>query len=77
MPSAPIFRCGQGRLQHIKCKNRNFLVFLPPFFWLITMVLFDTHNHSQFSFDGKRTSVEASARAAAEAGLGGICFTDN
>ena len=41
------------------------------------MVLFDTHNHSQFSFDGKRTSVEASARAAAEAGLGGICFTDH
>ena len=41
------------------------------------MVLFDKHNHSQFSFDGKRTSVEASARAAAEAGLGGICFTDH
>ena len=41
------------------------------------MVLFDNHNHSQFSFDGKRTSVEASARAAAEAGLGGICFTDH
>ena len=41
------------------------------------MVLFDNHNHSQFSFDGKRTSVEESARAAAEAGLGGICFTDH
>ena len=41
------------------------------------MVLFDNHNHSQFSFDGKRTSVEASARSAAEAGLGGICFTDH
>ena len=41
------------------------------------MVLFDNHNHSQFSFDGKRTSVEASARAAVEAGLGGICFTDH
>ena len=41
------------------------------------MVLFDNHNHSQFSFDGGRTSVEASARAAAEAGLGGICFSDH
>ena len=41
------------------------------------MVLFDNHNHSQFSFDGKRTSVEASTRAAAEADLGGICFTDH
>ena len=41
------------------------------------MVLFDNHNHSQFSFDGKRTSVETSARAAVEAGLGGLCFTDH
>ena len=41
------------------------------------MVLFDNHNHSQFSFDGGRTSVEASARAAAAAGLGGICFSDH
>lgn len=41
------------------------------------MVLFDNHNHSQFSFDGKRTSVEKSALAAAEAGLGGICFSDH
>ena len=41
------------------------------------MVLFDNHNHSQFSFDGKRTSVEASARAAMSAGLGGICFSDH
>ena len=39
--------------------------------------LFDNHNHSQFSFDGKRTSVEASARAAADAGLGGLCFSDH
>jgi histidinol-phosphatase (PHP family) len=39
-------------------------------------MLFDNHNHSQFSFDG-RTSVEASAKAAAEKGLGGICFTDH
>ena len=39
--------------------------------------LFDNHNHSQFSFDGKRTSVEASAKAAKEKGLGGICFSDH
>ncbi len=41
------------------------------------MELYDNHNHSQFSFDGFRTSVEASARAAAEKGLSGICFTDH
>ncbi len=41
------------------------------------MHLFDNHNHSQFSFDGGRTSVEASARAAAAAGLKGICFSDH
>lgn len=41
------------------------------------MVLFDNHNHSDFSFDGKRTSVEKSVRAAVEAGLGGIAFTDH
>ena len=68
---------GPGTLLHIKCKNRNFLVFLPPFLRLMTMVLFDNHNHSQFSFDGKRTSVESSAMAAVEAGLGGICFSDH
>lgn len=39
--------------------------------------LFDTHNHSQFSFDGKRTTVESSARSAFEKGLAGICFTDH
>jgi histidinol-phosphatase (PHP family) len=39
--------------------------------------LFDCHNHSQFSFDGKRTSVEHSAAAALEKGLGGIAFTDH
>lgn len=39
--------------------------------------LFDNHNHSQFSFDGKRTTVEASALAAKEKGLGGICFSDH
>ena len=41
------------------------------------MVLFDNHNHSQFSFDGKRSSVESAARAAASQGLGGIAFTDH
>lgn len=39
--------------------------------------IFDTHNHSQFSFDGKRTTVEKSASAAQEHGLAGICFTDH
>lgn len=41
------------------------------------MVLFDNHNHSQFSFDGSRTTVESSARAAVRAGLEGICFSDH
>ena len=41
------------------------------------MHLFDNHNHSQFSFDGGRTSVESSARATAAAGLRGICFSDH
>ena len=41
------------------------------------MVLFDNHNHSQFSFDGKRSSVESAALAAAAKGLGGIAFTDH
>lgn len=39
--------------------------------------MFDNHNHSQFSFDGQRTSVEASSRAAISAGLEGICFSDH
>ena len=38
---------------------------------------YDTHNHCQFSFDGARTSVEKSAQAAVDKGLGGICFTDH
>lgn len=38
---------------------------------------FDNHNHCQFSFDGKRTTVEKTARAAYAQGLGGICFTDH
>ena len=41
------------------------------------MNLYDNHNHSQFSFDGKRTSVEKSAIAAREHGLAGLCFTDH
>jgi histidinol-phosphatase (PHP family) len=41
------------------------------------MILFDNHNHSQFSFDGKKTTVEASARSALSKGLGGIAFTDH
>ena len=39
--------------------------------------IFDTHNHCQFSFDGKRTTVERSTAAALEKGLGGIAFTDH
>ena len=41
------------------------------------MVLFDNHNHSQFSFDGKKASIEDGARAALESGLGGLAFTDH
>lgn len=41
------------------------------------MVLFDNHNHSQFSFDGQRTTVEDSTRTAIAAGLGGLCFSDH
>lgn len=41
------------------------------------MVLFDNHNHSQFSFDGKRASIEDGARAAYASGLGGLAFTDH
>lgn len=39
--------------------------------------LFDNHNHSHFSFDGKRTSIEKSAISAYSKGLGGICFSDH
>lgn len=39
--------------------------------------LFDAHNHCQFSFDGKQTTVELSSKAAYEKGLGGIVFTDH
>lgn len=39
--------------------------------------LFDNHNHSQFSFDGKKTTVEKSSRSALKKGLGGICFSDH
>ncbi len=41
------------------------------------MKLFDNHNHSQFSFDGWRTSVELSVKSASEKGLAGICFSDH
>lgn len=41
------------------------------------MKFFDNHNHSQFSFDGGKTTVEKSARSAFEKGLAGICFTDH
>ena len=41
------------------------------------MNLYDNHNHSQFSFDGKRTTVEKSAVAARQHGLAGLCFTDH
>lgn len=41
------------------------------------MGLYDNHNHCQFSFDGGRTSVEATARSAASKGLAGLCFTDH
>lgn len=43
----------------------------------IFMGFYDNHNHSQFSFDGYRTTVEKSAAAGMEAGLEGICFTDH
>lgn len=39
--------------------------------------LIDAHNHCQFSFDGKNTSVELSSKAAFQKGLGGIVFTDH
>ncbi len=41
------------------------------------MRLYDNHNHSQFSFDGRRASVETSAAAAKKLGLSGMCFTDH
>lgn len=39
--------------------------------------LFDTHNHCEFSFDGKRTTAHRSAQSAFEKGLDGIVFTDH
>ena len=41
------------------------------------MLLFDNHNHSQFSFDGKRSSIEGCAHEAISKGLSGIAFTDH
>ncbi len=40
-------------------------------------MFFDTHNHSQFSFDGGGTTVGKSVQAAIDKGFGGICFTDH
>lgn len=37
----------------------------------------DTHNHCEFSFDGKRTTAHRSAQSAFEKGLDGIVFTDH
>ena len=37
----------------------------------------DTHNHSEFSFDGKRTTACRSAQSAFDKGLSGIVFTDH
>ena len=39
--------------------------------------LFDNHNHSQFSFDGKGTSIEKSSLSAFNKRLAGICFSDH
>lgn len=43
----------------------------------VRMKLYDNHNHSQFSFDGRATTAEASARAGQAHGLAGMCFTDH
>ncbi len=40
-------------------------------------MFFDTHTHSQFSFDGEKTTVADSTAAAISKGFGGICFTDH
>jgi histidinol-phosphatase (PHP family) len=37
----------------------------------------DTHNHCEFSFDGKRTTASRSAQSAFDKGLDGIVFTDH
>ena len=37
----------------------------------------DTHNHCEFSFDGKRTTALRSAQSAFDKGLDGIVFTDH
>ena len=37
----------------------------------------DTHNHCEFSFDGKRTTALRSAQSAFDRGLDGIVFTDH
>lgn len=40
-------------------------------------LIYDNHNHSQFSFDGSRTSVREAAAQAEKIGLAGLCFTDH
>lgn len=70
----------RSKYLYIYCKSANlgfFYYFRAVLRIRFNMVLFDNHNHSQFSFDGKRTSVEAGARSATEKGLGGLCFTDH
>ena len=39
--------------------------------------LYDNHNHSQFSFDGGRTSIGKTVNSAIGKGLAGVCFTDH
>ncbi len=39
--------------------------------------LYDNHNHSQFSFDGGRTSVGKTVNSAIGKRLAGVCFTDH
>lgn len=39
--------------------------------------LYDNHNHSQFSFDGGKTSVGKTVNSAIGKGLAGVCFTDH
>ena len=41
------------------------------------MHLFDNHNHSQFSFDGGKSSIIECTRTAVSKGLSGVAFTDH
>ena len=65
---------------HTKCKSSKKITIFAPVFHKRkhrAMVLFDNHNHSQFSFDGKRASIEEGAMLAWASGLGGLAFTDH